>query len=131
MQEYVYILLSSCHLLHFDLIFSNDLDEKVTIEVDPELETVTLNRDQSGDLSFSENFAGIQKAPLHLKGDSLDIRVFVDESSIEFFAGNYQTIITSTHFPTEPFTNIKLVTSGATYFGTIKVHDLSSIWPVN
>ncbi|HMA63367.1 MAG TPA: GH32 C-terminal domain-containing protein, partial [bacterium] len=60
---------------------------------------VFLNRKNSGQSDFHDNFAEKHSAPLPLSKNILVLHIFVDRSSVEVFANNGQIVITDRIFP--------------------------------
>ncbi len=83
---------------------SNSKGEKVDFIVDFTQKTLTVDRHESGDISFSGNFAKATVAPLY--GDGYDFRIYIDVASIECFVNGGKTTQTNIVFPSEPYSEL-------------------------
>ena len=73
-----------------------------------------MDRNASGDVSFSEAFPIETVAPTH--GALKQLRLFIDHSSIEAFAGDGKMAMTNLVFPSEPYNMIKVKGGKATIY---------------
>ena len=89
-----------------ELTLSNAKGEQVVMNYDAQKQTFAMDRTKSGDSSFSEAFAATTVAPTH--GNLKQLRIFVDNSSIEAFDADGKMAMTNLVFPNEPYNNIKV-----------------------
>ena len=89
-----------------ELTLSNAKGEQVVMSYDAQKQTFAMDRSKSGDCSFSEAFAATTVAPTH--GNLKQLRIFVDNSSIEAFDADGKMAMTNLVFPNEPYNNIKV-----------------------
>lgn len=89
-----------------ELTLSNARGEQVVMSYDAQKQTFAMDRSKSGDCSFSEAFAATTLAPTH--GNLKQLRIFVDNSSIEAFDADGKMAMTNLVFPNEPYNNIKV-----------------------
>ena len=89
-----------------ELTLSNARGEQVVMSYDAQKQTFAMDRSKSGDCSFSEAFAATTVAPTH--GNLKQLRIFVDNSSIEAFDADGKMAMTNLVFPNEPYNNIKV-----------------------
>ena len=89
-----------------ELTLSNAKGEQVVMNYDAQKQTFAMDRTKSGDCSFSEAFAATTVAPTH--GNLKQLRIFVDNSSIEAFDADGKMAMTNLVFPNEPYNNIKV-----------------------
>lgn len=116
-------------LASFSIELSNNKDQKIIIGYDAVSKRYYIDRDKAGDHSFSEQFEGIQNGPRIATGTSFPIKILFDLASVELFADNGKTVMTSIFFPDEEFTNIRLSAKGGeVQVKSGKVYNLSSIW---
>ena len=73
-----------------------------------------MDRTKSGDASFSDAFAVMTTAPTH--GALKQLRIFIDNSSIEAFASDGKMAMTNLVFPSEPYNTIKVKGGKATIY---------------
>ena len=65
-----------------------------------------MNRLQSGDISFSDNFPTITMAPTY--GTLKQLRIFVDKCSIEALDADGKMSMTNLVFPSEPYNKLTI-----------------------
>jgi fructan beta-fructosidase len=80
-----------------------------------------LDRTRSGRIDFHSDFPAIYEAPLN--AGKIVLRIFIDTSSIEVFANDGETVLTSLVFPATSDQVMKLATSN----DALKIKDLT-IW---
>ncbi|KAL4969657.1 glycoside hydrolase family 32 protein [Aspergillus stella-maris] len=92
--------------------------------------TVFVDRRASGNSSFDSTFASRYSAPLSPAEDgTVNLRVFVDWSSVEIFGGLGETTITAQIFPPEGATFGRLFsTGGETDDVKLSVSEVESVW---
>ena len=73
-----------------------------------------MDRNKSGDTSFSEAFPFVTVAPTY--GDIHQLRIFIDNCSIEAFDAEGKMAMTNLVFPSEPYTMIKVKGGKATIY---------------
>ena len=91
-----------------EITLRNNQGERVVMKYDPEEELFYMNRLQSGDVSFSDNFPTITVAPTY--GPLKQLRIFVDKCSIEALDADGKMAMTNLVFPTSPYN--KLIIKG-------------------
>ena len=96
------------------ITLSNSKGEKVVMAYDATKHTFEMDRNNSGDTSFSEAFAAVTKAPVY--GDMKQLRIFVDHCSLEAFDAQGKMAMTNLVFPSEPYSNIKVEGGKATIY---------------
>ena len=100
-----------------EIVLSNTKGEQVVMTYDAAKQNFTMDRTESGDISFSEAFPCETKAPTY--GTIKQLRIFVDRCSIEAFDADGKMAMTNLVFPSEPYNNIK-VKGGKTTIYEIK-----------
>jgi len=83
----------------------NEWGEKVLISKEAGL--VTIDRSQAGKADFHPDFAAIHSAPM--SWSAIDLRIFLDASSVELFVNDGELVMTSLVFPTSPWKEIKVL----------------------
>jgi levanase/fructan beta-fructosidase len=96
-----------------DITLSNALGERVVMRYDAQQKTFSMDRTRSY-ASFSEAFPCVTTAPVY--GDIKQLRIFVDNSSIEAFDAEGRLSMTNLIFPQEPYNNIKVTGGKATIY---------------
>jgi len=92
----------------FILELSNEIDQRVLIGFSPEGRRYFIDRTQSGNADFSKNFPGKHFGPRISKGDTIQLRILVDRSSVEVFADGGLTVMTDLFYPDKPFDRLAL-----------------------
>lgn len=90
-----------------------DGDHATVIGYDTGAEELFVDRTESGDTDFHDDFPGRSSAPLPLENGSLDLRVVVDSSSVEVFAAGGRVTLTELAFPGPDAHDAALYTEGA------------------
>ncbi|MGZ4159177.1 MAG: GH32 C-terminal domain-containing protein [Neobacillus sp.] len=90
---------------------------------------VYIDRTQSGNVNFSSDFAGIQRAPLAINNGKLKLKILVDWSSIEVFAEDGKVVLTDQIFPDPSSAGMSMFASGGTaHLESLTVNHLRSAW---
>ena len=97
-----------------ELTLSNSKGEQVVMTYDAQQQTFAMDRTKSGDASFSDAIAVMTTAPTH--GALKQLRIFIDNSSIEAFASDGKMAMTNLVFPSEPYNTIKVKGGKATIY---------------
>ena len=88
-----------------EITFSNSLGEQVVMEYDAVKNTFSMDRSRTY-ASFSEAFPCKTVAPTY--GAVKQLRIFIDNCSIEAFDAEGRMAMTNLVFPTEPYSQIKV-----------------------
>ena len=103
-------LTSTCELVvdvkgSTDITLSNTIGEQVVMKYDAAAQTFSMDRTRSY-ASFSEAFPVKTVAPTY--GAIRQLRIFVDNSSIEVFDADGKMAMTNLVFPSEPYNTLKV-----------------------
>ena len=103
-------LTSTCELVvdvkgSTDITLSNAIGEQVVMKYDAAAQTFSMDRTRSY-ASFSEAFPVKTVAPTY--GAIRQLRIFVDNSSIEVFDADGKMAMTNLVFPSEPYNTLKV-----------------------
>lgn len=82
-------------------------------------ETLVFDRNQSG-----KGPGGVRKAPVSLKENQLQLRVFIDHSSIEVFAQRGEKVMTARIYPGEEAKGISFFVDGEITITSVKKWDM-------
>ncbi len=96
-----------------DIVLSNTLGEQVVMRYDAAAHTFSMDRTRSY-ASFSEAFPVKTVAPTY--GNIKQLRIFMDNSSIEAFDADGKMAMTNLVFPNEPYNKLKVVGGKATIY---------------
>lgn len=88
------------------LTLSNAKGEEVVMTYDAAKEQFSMDRSKSGDISFSDEFAATTTAPVY--GKISQLRIFIDNSSIEAFDADGKMAMTNLVFPSEPYNKLSV-----------------------
>ena len=73
--------------------------EETVIGYDAQTQELFLDRRHSGDITFSDKFDGVHRAPLVPEQGKINLHIFVDACSIEVFANHGLIVISDLIFP--------------------------------
>ena len=118
-------------LKDFKINVGNADDEELTISFDAQAAKYSLDRSKSGLTDFSDKFAlPVMEAPADfIDSDSAEFQIFLDASSIEFFADSGANAITAQFFPEKPYTQFSITTEDEVQ--KLKITPIPSIWKDN
>ena len=116
----------------FALILSNEKEERVSIRFDSVSNLILFDRTNSGQVDFQLDFGNklhymsIDKLPETV----YEVRMLIDNSSLELFVNGGQYVMTEQLFPTENYTSLKIKndTDSSMDLMDFKVAKMSSIW---
>lgn len=94
---------------------SNSKGEQVVMTYNAANETFSMDRTKSGNISFSNDFAAVTKAPT--RGRIKTLQLFIDKSSIEAFDADGKMAMTNIVFPSEPYNKITVKGGNAKIYG--------------
>jgi len=86
----------------FAICFANYLEEEVCFGYKHEEREFYMDRSKSGNVNFHPDFYQYVRATRPGGKQSMNIKIYLDDSSIEAFADNGITAMTGLFFPTEP-----------------------------
>ena len=103
--------------------------EETIVAYQAALGRLYVDRTRSGESDFHEAFPGKHSGPVGLTEGKLELRIFVDTSSVEVFANGGETVITDRIFPKPSSNDIEAFSVGGTAtIETLKVWQLDSVW---
>lgn len=97
-----------------EIVLSNARGEQVVMVYDAQKQIFTMDRTKSGNTGFSEEFPCVTEAPTY--GTVKQLRIFIDNCSIEAFDAEGKMAMTNLVFPSEPYTIIKVKGGKATIY---------------
>ena len=104
-------------------------DEETLVGYDAGEGTVFVDRTNSGENNFHEDFAQRNDAPVHLKNGKIKLQVFVDWSSIEVFVNDGEAVITNRIFPDPESQGFSMFAEGGNAIvDHLEFWTLESIW---
>ena len=96
-----------------EIVLSNSYGEQVVMKYNDENKTFSMDRTRSY-ASFSEAFPAETVSPTY--GEIKQLRIFIDNCSIEAFDSDGKMAMTNLVFPNEPYNNIKVKGGKATIY---------------
>lgn len=113
----------------FGLKVAKGNQQETQVGYDTESNKMFVDRRHSGDVSFSNQFPGIFKAPLSADDGEIDLHIFLDKSSVEVFGNDGRATLTDRIFPSAAGDGISLFSrGGSTTLISLDVWKLNSIW---
>lgn len=107
------------------LTLSNPLGEKVVMVYDVAKQEVSMDRRESGIVDFSSNFPAVTAAPTLSDDATLNLRLFIDRSSIELFERDGRFAMTNLVFPTSPYTTLSISSDGPAKISDLKIYSIN------
>ncbi|GJG87520.1 hypothetical protein tb265_27010 [Gemmatimonadetes bacterium T265] len=99
--------------------------EETVIGIDPKARQLIVDRTRSGQVGFHADFPSREAAPLPVEDGRVRLRVLVDWSSVEVFAGDGRVVVTDQIFPAPESEGVQLYAKG----GTARLVSLDA-WPL-
>ena len=109
----------------FVLSISNNAGDTAKLIIQPD--GMYFDRTKSGKIDFEKGFAAVHEAP-RPQGRLVDLRIFVDVSSVEVFANEGEIVMTEIVFPTAPYSQVSLEGMETVLIESAVLHQLKSIW---
>jgi len=101
--------------------------EETVVGVNAKRSKLFVDRTRSGEVGFSDKFAGRHEGPVSLERDkNVKLHIFVDRSSVEVFANDGETVITDGIFPARTSDGLELYSQG----GEVRIVKME-IWNLN
>jgi len=110
------------------LVLKNE-NEKLVFQMNPTTEQIILNRKNSGLVNFEKSFADKDHVMPYLTLDKeVDVKLILDQSSIEIFIDNGRYVMTEQIFPTKNYKTLSIVSNGKGILKDFIVSKIKSIW---
>lgn len=117
---------------NFGLKLQTGSGQQTLVGYDNTTGEVYIDRTNSGNVNFSTDFPGVQRAPLAAINGKVTLKVLVDWSSIEVFAGDGTVVMTDLIFPDSSSDGIAaFATGGTANLLSITVKQMRSAWNVS
>ncbi len=109
------------------ITFANEAGERSVLAFSPAAETLSFDRRHSGVVDFSEDFPAVTVTPTFGNGAPLQLRIFIDRSSMEVFANEGKGVMTNLVFPTRPYSTMTVATTkGSAKIKNLKIYSLNT-----
>ena len=108
---------------------SNSKGQSVKIGFNKSDQEFFIDRTESGNMDFSDQFSGRHTAPWTGDAAALDMTLYLDVASAELFAQDGQVVMTEIYFPDEPFDRIKFFANGGSaQLTSVEAWKLGRVW---
>jgi fructan beta-fructosidase len=101
--------------------------EEVVVGVTAQPLELFVDRRRSRATPFHDAYPGRHAGPITWRGETLSIRVLFDQSVLEVFGNDGQTVITERVYPTRPYDRLELIDETRS-IATAKLWSLRSVW---
>ena len=91
-------------------------------------QTLSVDRSQSGEVDFHEDFIKVQTLDSKLVNGKLTLHIFLDSSCVEVFANEGSDVISSLVFPPPGSEGVHVFSTGGEVKVNMTIYSLSSIW---
>ncbi|MXV53168.1 glycoside hydrolase family 32 protein [Pedobacter sp. HMF7647] len=115
-------------LKDFSLELSDVNGEKLKIGFDSKVNAYYIDRVNSGQTDFNKEFAARHTAARLTAGKAFDLTLIVDRASVELFADNGLTVMSSIFFSKQPFTKLSATAEESLLVDELRITPLKSIW---
>lgn len=112
----------------FSFELSNAAGENIMIGYDKTANHYYIDRSKSGNTGFSQSFASKSIAPKLSDSQHEQATIIIDQSSVELFADNGLSVLTSLYFAGSPYTNAVFKINSGTGVTSISYTPLKSIY---
>jgi len=103
-------------------------NEETLVGISAKTHELFIDRTHSGLVSFSSDFPGRHRAPLHWTS-SVKLHIFLDRSSVEVFANDGETVLTDRIYPSPGSDGLDVFSdSSGSQIPSLTIWKLSSIW---
>jgi fructan beta-fructosidase len=103
-------------------------NEETLVGISAKTHELFIDRTHSGLVSFSPDFPGRHRAPLHWTS-SVKLHIFLDRSSVEVFANDGETVLTDRIYPSPGSDGLDVFSdSSDSQIPSLTIWKLSSIW---
>jgi fructan beta-fructosidase len=113
----------------FSMIISNDMGGELIIGYDKKQNQYFIDRSKSGTTDFQKDFAARHVAPRLAENNNMNISLIIDVSSVELFADDGLTVMTSIFFPDQSYNKVHLQSPGTTIINKLEYIGLKSTRP--
>lgn len=94
------------------LVLSNKAGNKVAMTYKAAARTMSVDRTKSGIVDFNESFPAVTVAPTLEDNGRINLRIFIDRSSIELFGNGGRFVMTNLVFPEQPYSDLSITAAG-------------------
>jgi fructan beta-fructosidase len=120
--------ITSDSLKAFTITLSNDSGEKVVLGYDKLANSYFIDRTNSGKIDFEKGFAARHTAPRLISKAGFDLKLIIDQASVELFADDGLSVMTQIFFPNSPFNHLEIKSDDDFILKSFKFYKMKSIW---
>ncbi|UUZ86745.1 GH32 C-terminal domain-containing protein [Paenibacillus sp. P26] len=102
--------------------------QATVVSYEAKTERLTFDRTGSGAASFEKGFAETMSAPVRRVGNKLKLHFFVDESSMELFANDGETVLSNLIFPDPTSSGLELTAEGGVTLNAARYYPMHTVW---
>jgi fructan beta-fructosidase len=121
--------ISKLPLADFSIVLSNNTGDELIIGYDRKNNNYFIDRTKSGKTDFYSEFAKINLAPRVSTEKNININLIADVSSVEMFADDGLSVMTSLFFPTSIYTKLYIKSAGEIPAGNIQYNSIFAMVP--
>jgi fructan beta-fructosidase len=103
-------------------------EQETVIRIDPKEAQLTVDRTRSGVSDFEPRFAEKVSAPIRFPDNKVKLRVYMDVSTLEVFANDGETVLSSILFPDPAHQGLELFTEGKVKVEHNTFYPMKSVW---
>jgi fructan beta-fructosidase len=107
----VFLTIDNHDATQFGIVLSHTQNQKTLMTINAETNLFILDRKDSGNVAFSENFANRQEMKINAV-DHVNVRIIIDSSSIEVFINDGAYALTSLIYPDKACEQITIFSVG-------------------
>lgn len=108
------------------MTLSNKMGDTVNMVYDRNIHSFAFDRRNSGVVDFSEEFPAVTMAPTFETDGRLQLRIFIDRSSIEIFGNGGKFAMTNLVFPNEHYSSLSIAADGGNArLNSLRVYSLT------
>lgn len=113
-----------------NLDFTNEEGQVLSLSLDKEEKTMSLDRSQSGHVGFEDRFKNDQEMSWTPLAGENEVNIYMDASSIEVFVNGGQSVLTAQFFPLMPYQTLTFSQPGTTEVSleNFEIRPIPSIW---
>jgi fructan beta-fructosidase len=115
-------------LKSFAIELSNNKGEKLIVGFEKNTNQYYIDRTLAGDNSFNKQFAGKFTASRKVQNISTKLILIIDKASIELFADEGSSVMTSIFFPMNPYTSIHIISNDTVSIKKLEYTSMKGIW---
>lgn len=108
-----------------EFTLSNSNGEKAVMTYDAATRSMSFDRTGAGVSDFSQSFPAVTVAPTRENNGKIELRIFVDRSSVELFGNDGRFVMTNLVFPTAPYLNLSVsAPDGSAKLNSLKIYSI-------